>query len=247
MWCPKCKREYREGFTECAYCHVSLVEEEPADTEDEPDNRSVDFSEADREALAQELANDPELNKALSEETDAAENEARKRSLRFRTATERANDMKTSGMTLSVLGVLGLIVIILIFTGVIKLNLTGVGAYISYATMFVLFALFTVIGIRSLTKVKPLMEEAQREEGKIKEIEGWFLKEYDKDKIDKAVGTKEENDFDDVYYGRVEFMRDKINSRFIELDPLFLDYIIEGLYQKLFDENEDNEENRDEA
>ena len=28
-WCPKCKSEYREGFTVCAECGSKLVEEEP--------------------------------------------------------------------------------------------------------------------------------------------------------------------------------------------------------------------------
>ena len=28
-WCPKCKAEYREGFTECAACHVPLVDTLP--------------------------------------------------------------------------------------------------------------------------------------------------------------------------------------------------------------------------
>ena len=27
-WCPKCKSEYREGFTVCADCGCELVEEE---------------------------------------------------------------------------------------------------------------------------------------------------------------------------------------------------------------------------
>ncbi len=27
MYCPKCKYEYREGFTECSDCKTSLVEE----------------------------------------------------------------------------------------------------------------------------------------------------------------------------------------------------------------------------
>ena len=32
-WCPKCKSEYREGFTECATCHVPLVDELPEEDE----------------------------------------------------------------------------------------------------------------------------------------------------------------------------------------------------------------------
>ena len=28
-WCPKCKTEYREGFTECANCRVPLTEQRP--------------------------------------------------------------------------------------------------------------------------------------------------------------------------------------------------------------------------
>ena len=27
MFCPKCRSEYREGFTECADCHVELIPE----------------------------------------------------------------------------------------------------------------------------------------------------------------------------------------------------------------------------
>lgn len=40
MFCPKCRTEYREGFTECADCGVPLVEElppQPSRTEPEED------------------------------------------------------------------------------------------------------------------------------------------------------------------------------------------------------------------
>jgi hypothetical protein len=33
MYCPKCSAEYREGFTECASCGVSLVNELPPEAE----------------------------------------------------------------------------------------------------------------------------------------------------------------------------------------------------------------------
>ena len=32
-WCPKCKAEYREGFTECSTCHVPLVDTLPEEKE----------------------------------------------------------------------------------------------------------------------------------------------------------------------------------------------------------------------
>jgi hypothetical protein len=35
MFCPKCKTEYREGFTVCSTCNVPLVNEDPRQTEPE--------------------------------------------------------------------------------------------------------------------------------------------------------------------------------------------------------------------
>ena len=32
-WCPKCKAEYREGFTACSTCHVPLVDTLPEENE----------------------------------------------------------------------------------------------------------------------------------------------------------------------------------------------------------------------
>ena len=41
MYCPKCRCEYRDGFTECWDCKISLVEELPA--EETPKN--LEFQE----------------------------------------------------------------------------------------------------------------------------------------------------------------------------------------------------------
>ena len=42
MYCPKCKSEYRDGFTECADCCVALVYELQTSTEQ---NAYVDLKE----------------------------------------------------------------------------------------------------------------------------------------------------------------------------------------------------------
>lgn len=36
MWCPSCRSEYREGFTECADCGTALVETLPPEPASEP-------------------------------------------------------------------------------------------------------------------------------------------------------------------------------------------------------------------
>lgn len=41
MFCPKCRTEYREGYSECADCHVELVPELP----EEPKPEFVEFIE----------------------------------------------------------------------------------------------------------------------------------------------------------------------------------------------------------
>lgn len=41
MFCPRCRAEYREGFTVCADCHIPLVDELPA--EEEPEHLDMRF------------------------------------------------------------------------------------------------------------------------------------------------------------------------------------------------------------
>ncbi|MDP2605704.1 MAG: DUF2007 domain-containing protein [Deltaproteobacteria bacterium] len=42
MYCPKCKGEYREGFTQCADCQIPLVDELP---QSESDDAPIDLVE----------------------------------------------------------------------------------------------------------------------------------------------------------------------------------------------------------
>jgi hypothetical protein len=39
-WCPSCRSEYREGFTECADCGTPLVDEEPPEPAPPPRTES---------------------------------------------------------------------------------------------------------------------------------------------------------------------------------------------------------------
>jgi hypothetical protein len=43
MFCPKCKCEYREGFTTCSDCNLSLVEALPAKEQTKPLKAKVEY------------------------------------------------------------------------------------------------------------------------------------------------------------------------------------------------------------
>ncbi|HUA60038.1 MAG TPA: DUF2007 domain-containing protein [Verrucomicrobiae bacterium] len=45
MYCPQCRIEYREGFTECADCHIPLVAGTPPPEEPSEFNPTLDLVE----------------------------------------------------------------------------------------------------------------------------------------------------------------------------------------------------------
>jgi hypothetical protein len=45
MFCPVCKAEYRSGFTTCSDCHVQLVSVLPEDSQNDPEERYLEYEE----------------------------------------------------------------------------------------------------------------------------------------------------------------------------------------------------------
>ena len=221
MWCPKCKCEYVNGITECPDCHIPLVEEL---TEDDAENGEIRDDTAEDAVSASETEETAETE---DENHDRPKNE-------YRPMEEKANDLKTSGYTLLVVGLIGMAAILLIITGVIPIGQTGIMRYISNGAMGLLFLIFIVSGAHSLMKSKSASEDAVRENEKRDEIMAWFMNEYDGAKIDAEVNPDEGDN--DLYYDRVDFMKEKINERFMDLDEGFTSDMIERMYTELFDD-----------
>jgi hypothetical protein len=45
MFCPICKCEFREGFTTCSDCNVSLVEALPIETQEKPSKTNYEYTD----------------------------------------------------------------------------------------------------------------------------------------------------------------------------------------------------------
>ena len=148
------------------------------------------------------------------------------------TLSQKAEDLRSSGYTLLIVGVVGAVAMILWIAGVIPLQMAGLMKYISMSVMGLLFVLFIVSGIKALLKAKKTAGEAVRENEKREEIINWFLSEYDSDSID--AGFDERIDENDLYFERTDLMKEKIMERFLELDEALLSDIFERLYTKLY-------------
>ncbi len=246
MICPKCGTEYREGFNECAYCHIPLVEslEEGVDPEEllkkseNNDPEEVEISPEDFISLARSRGlSDRDILNAMELAPDTDVEESAFIPKPFRKASDRVEDLRSSAYTLLIVGVLGLIAVFLLYIGAIPVFFAGAGKYVVISTMSGLFILFFCLGANSLRKIKPLTEEAEREEKKIDEIRKFFFDTYTAESLDReALGS----DRDDVnsYFVRSAFIKKTLNDRFMDLDPSFLDYITDKLYNEMFEPEE---------
>lgn len=222
MWCPKCKCEYVEGITECPDCLVPLVE-------------TLEEAQAETDTEENTAEGEAETEGETSEEAEGLSDEVREHEKpEYRPLEDKANDLRTSGYTLLIVGAVGVAVLLLIAAGVFPVGMAGIMKYISYAVMGTLFIVFVVSGVHSLIKAKNVAEDAVRENEKRDEIMEWFINEYDGDKIDAAVNSDAGDN--DLYYDRVDFMKDRINERFMDLDEGFTADMIERIYTELFDD-----------
>ena len=244
MICPKCGTEYRDGFTECAYCHIPLVESlgEGVDP-DELLRRSEGKEEAVMEAATPEefmrIAREKGLSErdiAMALDSPVMAEEAQAPIRPYRKASDRVEDLRSSAYTLIIVGVLGIIAVILLYIGAFPITLSGPGKFVTTGTMGAIFILFFIIGVKSYSKLNLLNEEAKREEKKIEEIRKFFFDSYDAESLDReALGDDETNAGE--YFLRSSFMKRTLNERFMDLDPSFLEYIVDNLYSEMYDEN----------
>ncbi|MBQ7583914.1 MAG: hypothetical protein IJT24_04825 [Lachnospiraceae bacterium] len=151
------------------------------------------------------------------------------------TLNEKANDLRSSGYALSICGGLGIIAMILVFAGVIPVSLGGAFGIVTKCVMTLLFILFFAAGIQSFRRSKEVALEAQRETEKKKEIKKWFSESFDAKSIDEIVDSGlEEND---LYFERIDYIKDKICERFMDVEDALMSEITEELYSELFEDN----------
>lgn len=228
MICPVCKNEYREGFTKCADCGVDLVEKLEEIKEE-------DLLFADKEMIKEQLLSEEELPEGLFDEEELAALRAmyeRPAVPQYVSPIDAAKDQLSSAGVLLVVGIVGIIIILLSYFGVIDLPFGKMTTIIFYVVMGTLFAVFVIFGIVAFKKYKSIMKDAHEILEKENEITEWCLLHIRKDTI-----IVDETDIPEemLYFKRTEIMREMIKAEFPDIDESYQEYIIDQIYTKVFE------------
>ena len=181
-----------------------------------------DESSAGDASSKQDAPEEDEVEKALLE----AISQSSKGS--YVSRAEKSADYRSSGVTFTVFGVLGIIVMILHWAGVFRYFST-----VSAVVISVLFLAFLVIGIDSFRRAARAKEEAVQEENFIRELTCWLEKNLT---LESLCAADQEGSSDEVnFLNRMSEFKEIITKQFGELDPGFLDQFTEEYYNEHFE------------
>lgn len=225
-WCPICKNEYREGIKLCAECQVELVDH--LEDEEEQD------AETEREEKIARL----HAIIAAEQEAQQAEDGVKDEPVvyhAYRNSAAKAEDNRTSAYTLFFVGILGFVLVVLVFTGVIPVFQSAeTTRYFVCGIMGALFVLFIVFGVVSMRDSKILLVQAQSENSLLSELTKWCGENLTAEQIDGGLFEEEMSD-EQKYFKRTDKMKAIINDKFLNLDQGLLEHFVDEYYQGLFE------------
>lgn len=156
----------------------------------------------------------------------------------YQNSAKKAEENRSSGYMLMILGGIGLAVIALLFFDVLALPVAMMNKYMICAVMGGLFLLFVIMGVVSMKSSKVLEKKAESEDNLTNEMKKWCEGNLTAAIVEKDL-VYEEGDTEEIkYFKRVEKMKQMISYQFMNLDEAFLDAFIEDYYPGVFETEE---------
>ena len=233
-WCPECKCEYVEGIKKCADCGCELVDHLPEEPKEEELTEYFQGSLEEEGAVSRQAAMEkaaPQIVVGKKRGKPVVRNV-------YVNNEERAEENRTSAYTLLTVGTAGLVAVVLLFTGVIPIQMAVFSRYMICGVMGVVFILFLVMGIVSLRNFKLLKKRAVKENNLTDEIQKWCLQNLHKEVIDEASGLDASVPEELKYFQRFEVVKDEIQKQFMNLDEAYVERIVEEMYPELFEKQD---------
>ncbi len=195
----------------------------------------VKASEADRTKqlikifLRQENKDDPETQ----DRTEKPENKEKGSMGTYQNSAQKAEDYKSSGYTLILVGGIGLLFLILTATGVLPLGFMT-GNYLAIGVLGLFFLILFVCGIQSMRAFRSCKKLAVSEDTLRDEVLAWCRSSLKAEEIDLMTGLEAALTEEEKYFGRSEQMKKLISEKFLNLEDGFLDTLVDQLYTEIF-------------
>lgn len=235
MWCPKCKNEYVAGITQCADCGVALVDS-LEEYEASMKKSRASFPGAESSPLNSDASETVDSSAFQTEKPSESfpeqQPEPLKPSHAYVSKKAKTEDMKSTAYTFTLVGALGILLLLLFATGVLPVQTAGYMKIMICLVMGVMFVIFLFIGVRSFRQLNGLKDDAAIEEQLFSEVTEWFLAAYTAEEIDSSVDIDQSEET--LYFARYEVMNRWISEKYPDLEEAFLDHIIETLYSAIF-------------
>lgn len=181
-----------------------------------------------KELMEQEMEEAKEAQKSAKGKGVAAKNS-------YVDKRQRAEEYKSSGYVLTIVGIIGLLVLIGMYTGMIPGFESLRTNYMFLGVMGALFVVFIAVGIMSFTKIKTIIGQAEADEDMTAKVKAFMEEKLTKTILDKiASGGAEE----ELFFQRAEYMEREIKKEFSDIDDALCEKLIDERYSELYEDND---------
>lgn len=197
--------------------------------EEQPEEGTTEEAGTEEEEPGEEESQDAE-----------PEEEASGAPVLYQNSRERAEDNRSSAWVLLFVGLVGLLFMILGILEVIPLRVGN--PYMFYGVMSAVFLLFIVMGVVSMKNAKIFSKKAESENTLRDAMTRWYRENLDAASVDAALGQNGESEDEVLYFNRVQYLKERFNHQFMNLDQAFLEHFIdEEVYDAIFPDEENRE------
>lgn len=149
---------------------------------------------------------------------------------------EKAADNRSSGYTLLIVGVVGLLVIILANLGIIPIPMEGFSKSLTMFVLGILCIIFIGTGLISLKNSREYAYQAEMDGDKESEVIEWFEENFPAEKIDMLLaGEREEDEAEEeMYLKRYAVIKQILYKNFPDEGLDFQDHMADEVYEAMF-------------
>ena len=151
---------------------------------------------------------------------------------------DKATDYRSTGYLLTVFGGAGILFVLLTVFNVIP-KFFG-NPYMTYGMLFAVFILFFVMGISSIRGATVFEKKAKSDHTIEDRVVKYVSEELTSAEVDDKAGIAEGDTPEIMFFKRTDCLKDILSKKFVNIDPDFLDNLIdEKLYDSLYEKSDE--------